>query len=74
MLALGTGVKGGLAAQWPGCQPAQLVGGNLAVPTDFRSVYAAVIEEWLQDDPQAVLTGGAIAPLTRGDGAGGLFA
>jgi uncharacterized protein (DUF1501 family) len=74
MLALGTGVKGGLAAQWPGCQPGQLVGGNLAVPTDFRSVYAAVVGEWLGDDPQAVLTGGTIAPLTRGDGAGGLFA
>jgi hypothetical protein len=50
------------------------VGGNLAVPTDFRSVYASVIAEWLGDDPQAVLTGGPIGPLTRGDGQARLFA
>ncbi len=74
MMAMGSHVKGGFAAQWPGCRPADLVGGNLAVPTDFRSVYASVIAEWLGDDPQAVLTGDPIGALVRGDGQTGLFA
>ena len=38
------------------------------MPTDFRSVYRSVIEEWLGDDYQAVLGGPAIALLVRGDG------
>jgi uncharacterized protein (DUF1501 family) len=72
MMAVGRQVKGGLAAQWPGLQSLTREG-SLLVPTDFRSVYASVIAEWLGDDPQAVLTGDAPAPLVRGDGAGGLF-
>jgi hypothetical protein len=43
------------------------------VPTDYRSVYRAVLEEWLGGDPDAIIGGGAIAPLVRGDGATGLF-
>jgi uncharacterized protein (DUF1501 family) len=81
MLALGTKVRGGLASEWPGCKPGDLVPannpaqGNLKVPTDFRSVYQAVVEEWLGDgDPAGLIGGGAIDPLVRGDGqAGGLF-
>jgi uncharacterized protein (DUF1501 family) len=60
MLALGKNVKGGLAAEWPGCRPADLVPsgtnpygynaqGNLKVMTDFRSVYQCVLQEWLGD-------------------------
>jgi uncharacterized protein (DUF1501 family) len=77
MLAMGGKVRGGLAAEWPGCRPQDLVPpnnaaqGNLKVPTDYRSVYRAVIEEWLGDDPDAVIGGGAIAELVRGDGATG---
>jgi uncharacterized protein (DUF1501 family) len=77
MLAMGSGVRGGLASEWPGCRPQDLVPpnnpaqGNLKVPTDYRSVYRAVIEEWLGDDPDAIIGGGAIAPLVRGDGATG---
>ena len=62
MLALGTPVKGGFAADWPGCIPSKLVPpsppsnvsqGNLQVPTDYRSVYMAVLREWLGgDDPR----------------------
>jgi uncharacterized protein (DUF1501 family) len=73
MMLSGSAVRGGLAAQWPGCKPANLVGGNLAVPTDFRSVYRGVIGEWLGDDPQAVLGGDPIAPLVRGDSGSNLF-
>ena len=77
MMAMGSGVRGGLASEWPGCRPQDLVPinnpaqGNLKVPTDYRSVYRAVIDEWLGDDPDAVLGGGAIDPLVRGDGATG---
>ena len=59
MLAMGSGVRGGFAADWPGCEttervPANDSQGNLKVPTDYRSVYKAVIEEWLGGDPEAV--------------------
>jgi uncharacterized protein (DUF1501 family) len=68
MMAMGSGVRGGLAAEWPGCETTEQTGGNLKVPTDFRSVYRSVIEEWLGDDYQAVLGGGTIKQLVRGDG------
>ena len=54
MMAMGSKVRGGLASVWPGCRPTDLVPdnnpaqGNLKVPTDYRSVYRAVIEEWLE--------------------------
>jgi uncharacterized protein (DUF1501 family) len=73
MMLAGSAVRGGLASQWPGCRDQDLVDGNVAIPTDFRSVYQSVIGEWLGDDPQGVLGGGPIAPLVRGDGASGLF-
>ena len=79
MFAAGSAVRGGLASEWPGCRPQDLVPatnpaqGNLKVPTDYRSVYRAVVEEWLGGDPDAIVGGDAIAPLARGDGATGLF-
>jgi uncharacterized protein (DUF1501 family) len=79
MFAMGSGVRGGLASEWPGCRPQDLVPannpaqGNLKVPTDYRSVYRAVVAEWLGGDPDAIIGGDAIAPLVRGDGATGLF-
>ena len=68
MLAMGSGVRGGLAAEWPGCEANEQTDGNIKVPTDFRSVYRSVIEEWLEDDPLAVLGGPTIPALVRGDG------
>jgi len=68
MMAMGSGVRGGLASEWPGCETTERLSGNLKVPTDFRSVYRAVIEEWLGDDPQAVLGGSLPTQLKRGDG------
>ena len=58
MFAMGSGVRGGFASDWPGCEisertPANENQGNLKVPTDYRSVYKAVIEEWFGDDPEA---------------------
>ena len=71
MLAMGSSVRGGLAAEWPGCESNEQKDGNIKVPTDFRSVYRSVIEEWFEDDPMAVLGGPAIPALARGDGLAG---
>ena len=83
MFALGTPVKGGFAADWPGCIPSKLVPpsppnnihqGNLQVPTDYRSVYMAVLSDWLGGiDPESLIDGGVVDPLHRGDGQTGLF-
>lgn len=76
MLALGSGVRGGFASEWPGCETAERVPandgqGNIKVPTDYRSVYRAVIEEWLEGDSEAVLGGPPTSQLVRGDGYAG---
>ncbi|GAC1438639.1 MAG: DUF1501 domain-containing protein [Solirubrobacteraceae bacterium] len=71
MLAAGPHVRGGLAAPFTGLQVDQQ--GDVAVGTDFRSVYQSVIGEWLGGDPAAVL-GGSFPPLQRYDGTSGLFA
>ena len=67
MFAMGSGVRGGFAADWPGCEIAERVPandpnqGNLKVPTDYRSVYKAVLTEWLgEQNPQSLLGGPAI--------------
>ena len=54
MFAMGSAVRGGFAADWPGCEvsertPANENQGNLKVPTDYRSVYYSVIEEWFDE-------------------------
>jgi uncharacterized protein (DUF1501 family) len=55
MFALGTGVKRGLYGDAPSLT--QLVdNGNLSFTTDFRSVYATVIDKWL-GVPSAALLG-----------------
>ena len=74
MMLSGSSVLGGYAAPFPGCQSANLdTYGNLMVPTDFRSVYQAVINEWLGDDPDAILPGGPFPALSRPDGQPALF-
>ena len=75
MMLSGSKVRGGYAAPFPGCQSANLdTYGNLMVPTDFRSVYQAVINEWLGDDPDMILPGGPFPALSRPDAQLGLFA
>jgi len=58
---IGGGVKGGLYGNHPDL--AQLNMGNLPFSTDFRSVYATVIERWL-GRPSAAIVGGTFSPLT----------
>ncbi|HET7038117.1 MAG TPA: DUF1501 domain-containing protein [Thermomicrobiaceae bacterium] len=53
LFVLGGAVKGGLYGQPPDLQ--HLDDGNLRFAVDFRSVYASVLEQWLQADASAVL-------------------
>jgi uncharacterized protein (DUF1501 family) len=57
---IGGGVKGGLYGQHPDL--ARLNMGNLAYTTDFRTVYATVLERWL-GRPSAAIVGGTFAQL-----------
>ncbi len=57
---VGPGVKGGLHGPPPNL--GDLVDGDLKFAIDFRSVYAAVLRDWLGADPAAAL-GGEFAPV-----------
>lgn len=61
LFLLGPGVRGGLYGAQPSLD--DLEGGNLRFGTDFRSVYAAVLERWLEH-PSAPILGGSFAPVT----------
>ncbi|MCU0312745.1 MAG: DUF1501 domain-containing protein [Solirubrobacteraceae bacterium] len=71
MLVSGSAVRGGLAGEHPGV----LVDddGDLVTTTDFRSVYQALIAEWLGGEPGAVLPGGPHPALKRYDGGSALI-
>jgi uncharacterized protein (DUF1501 family) len=58
---IGGGVKGGLYGQHP--DMGRLNAGNLAFTTDFRQVYATVLERWL-GRPSAAIVGGSFQTLT----------
>jgi uncharacterized protein (DUF1501 family) len=53
LFVVGNGVKGGLFGGPPDL--GNLDEGNLRFATDFRSVYATVLENWLQADSSAIL-------------------
>jgi uncharacterized protein (DUF1501 family) len=72
MMALGRKVRGGWASEFAGLSSLDRYG-DLAVPTDFRSVYQAVISEWFGTDPAEVLPGspgGGFPSLHRQDTSG----
>jgi uncharacterized protein (DUF1501 family) len=52
----GGGVKGGIYGEHPSLTDLDR-GGDLKFSTDFRAVYATVIEKWLGRNPAEVLTG-----------------
>ena len=60
MLLIGGGVKGGMYGQHPSLD--HLNTGNIAFTTDFRSVYATVVERWL-GRPSAAIVGGTFPTL-----------
>jgi uncharacterized protein (DUF1501 family) len=53
MLLVGNGVKGGLAGQYPSLE--KLGDGDLIHNTDFRSVYATLLDRWLGCSSETVL-------------------
>jgi uncharacterized protein (DUF1501 family) len=55
MFVVGQKLKSGLLGNYPGLAPEDLFNGDLKYTTDFRCVYAAVLEEWLKTPSQPVL-------------------
>jgi len=51
----GDKVKAGLLGKQPSLDPADLANGDLKFTTDFRSVYAGILERWLKTDSAPVL-------------------
>ena len=66
VLVSGSAVNGGLAGEHPGV--AGDGEGNLVPITDFRTVYQALISEWLGGDPSAILPDGPFPGIARYDG------
>jgi uncharacterized protein (DUF1501 family) len=60
LFLIGGDVKGGLFGEHPSLD--DLDNGNLRFTTDFRSVYATVLEKWL-DRPSAPILGTGFTPL-----------
>ncbi len=55
MFLLGGGIRGGLIGRQPSLAPADLQMGDLKFSTDFRTVYAGILSEWLKTDSASVL-------------------
>jgi uncharacterized protein (DUF1501 family) len=55
MFILGQKMKAGLLGTLPSLAPGDLFQGDLKYTVDFRSVYAAVLEDWLGTSSLAVL-------------------
>ncbi len=55
MFLIGTGVRGGLHGGYPSLT--DLDNGNLKMTTDFRGVYASVLQDWLGYDADTILGG-----------------
>jgi uncharacterized protein (DUF1501 family) len=62
MFVIGDKVKAGLLGNYPSLAPADLFQGDLKFAVDFRSVYAAVLEDWLRTPSEPVL-GKKFTPL-----------
>jgi uncharacterized protein (DUF1501 family) len=61
MFVVGNHVQGGLYGRHPSLT--KLDDGNLIKTTDFRHVYATMIEEWLQFDDSETVLKGSFGPL-----------
>jgi uncharacterized protein (DUF1501 family) len=55
LFIVGSQVKAGLLGKAPSLAPADLHQGDLKFTTDFRSIYAGVLEEWLKTKSEPVL-------------------
>ena len=55
MFILGGGIKSGLIGTQPSLAKEHLQMGDLKFTTDFRSVYASILSNWLNADSGAIL-------------------
>jgi uncharacterized protein (DUF1501 family) len=55
MFLAGPKIKAGFAGTPPSLAPKDLLNGDIRFTTDFRSVYAGVLENWLKTDSAAIL-------------------
>jgi uncharacterized protein (DUF1501 family) len=55
MFIVGNKVKAGLLGQYPSLAPQDLFEGDIKYSTDFRSVYAGVLENWLKTKSAPIL-------------------
>ena len=62
MFVIGNKVKAGLLGEYPSLAPSDLVNGDLKFTTDFRNVYAGVLEQWLKTKSAPIL-GKQFAPM-----------
>lgn len=62
MFVVGNKVKAGLQGKYPSLAPADLLNGDLKFTTDFRTVYAGVLEQWLKTKSEPIL-GKKFTPL-----------
>jgi uncharacterized protein (DUF1501 family) len=62
MFVVGPSVKAGLLGQYPSLAPQDLYQGDIKFNVDFRSVYAAVLENWLKTKSEPIL-GKQFTPL-----------
>jgi uncharacterized protein (DUF1501 family) len=63
MFLVGEKLKSGLLGQMPSLAPKDLFNGDVKFTTDFRSVYAGVLEQWLKT-PSAPILGRPFEPLS----------
>ena len=50
-------VQGGLYGEYPSLREGDLVEGDMAYTTDFRSTYATILDRWLDLDPDPIVHG-----------------
>lgn len=55
MFLAGSKLKAGLVGKYPSLAPGDLVNGDLKYTTDFRSVYASVLDNWLKTRSSPIL-------------------
>jgi uncharacterized protein (DUF1501 family) len=59
-MVLGSPVRGEMVGEFPGLDSSGLDGeGNLKPTSDYRGLYAALLEQWLETDAAAVIPGAA---------------
>lgn len=68
---MGSAVRGGLAGNHP--TVSSMANSSLGVTTDFRTIWQALVNEWLGGDPARVLPGAPFTGLSRPGGGTTLF-